>query len=303
MIITDEDGAAADALHRLDGIIAAGSQPESLRLTPVEKMIQAIMYLNDSQELYGGIDKEKVAGVASPGNIGKPRRRQVKEQFVRVDEELSHHTKDIVGHRSVHAVGADAAGDSQPRQTETLLAPRFGPQRSHHRYLEKPCTAPLGMCRRARRALAAKNRRQRQQKRPCRPAPAPCRDDVAREWVEHERGVRRLPVREHEEAAVGSGDGQVAAEQRQLLADDAAGGGVDQEARVATEDLVDDSPPARAEAEIVGVVLWVVGGGEPGGADGAEVHVQVEVVGVQEAARDAVDELRRERGPVSELHC
>jgi hypothetical protein len=45
-------------------------------------------------------------------------------------------------------------------------------------------------------------------------------------------------------------------------------------------------------------VLGVVGGGAPVAADGAEVHVVVDVVGGEEAAGDAVDEVGREQGPV-----
>jgi hypothetical protein len=37
-------------------------------------------------------------------------------------------------------------------------------------------------------------------------------------------------------------------------------------------------------------------------ADGAQVHVVVEVVGDEEAVGDAVDEVRRERGPAALRH-
>ena len=102
---------------------------------------------------------------------------------------------------------------------------------------------------------------------------------------------------EDEEATVCGGDDMVASEQRQVSADDTTTDGVHQQARVALENLVDDDPPVRAESELRGIP-GVVGGGAPVGADRSEVHVAVEVVGIQEAVGDAAYELRREGGPV-----
>ena len=105
-----------------------------------------------------------------------------------------------------------------------------------------------------------------------------------------------LPVGQDEEAAGGGSDHVVAPKQRQLLADDTACGGVHQEACVVLEDLVEHDPLPWAEAEVQGI-LWVGGGGAPVAADGAEVHVVVDVIGRQEAVGDAVDEVGRERRP------
>uniref|UniRef100_A0A8R7Q030 Uncharacterized protein n=1 Tax=Triticum urartu TaxID=4572 RepID=A0A8R7Q030_TRIUA len=104
-------------------------------------------------------------------------------------------------------------------------------------------------------------------------------------------------VGEDEEATVGGSDKIVPVQQRQVLADDTTADGVHQEARVALEDLVDDDPPAWTEAKLRRI-LWVVGGRAPVGADGTEVNVAVEVVGVQEAVSDAGDELGLVRGPI-----
>lgn len=84
------------------------------------------------------------------------------------------------------------------------------------------------------------------------------------------------------------------AEQREVLADEAAGADVDEEARVGLVDDVEHDPLPRLEAR---AGLGVGGGGGPAVVDGAEVHVVVEVVVGQEAVGDAVDEVRRERRP------
>lgn len=55
-------------------------------------------------------------------------------------------------------------------------------------------------------------------------------DGDAGEGVEHAQGVRGVPVSQDQEAAGGGGDGVAVAEEGQVLAEDAARGGVDEEA-------------------------------------------------------------------------
>lgn len=124
-------------------------------------------------------------------------------------------------------------------------------------------------------------------------------DHGAGEGVEDAGCLRRLFVRQDQVAALSGCHGVVVAEQRQLSAEEAAGVGVQQEHLFpfALEDLVEDDPSARLESAVGGVVLGVVGGGAPAWADGAEVHVAIEVVGGEEGVGDAVDEVGREGGP------
>jgi hypothetical protein len=98
---------------------------------------------------------------------------------------------------------------------------------------------------------------------------------VASQRVEDTRSVRGLQVGEDEEAAWSGGDDIVLAEQREVLPADAARDGVDHQARVCLEDLVNDDPPPRAETEVEEIAFGVFRGGAPAGADGAEVHVAV----------------------------
>jgi hypothetical protein len=121
---------------------------------------------------------------------------------------------------------------------------------------------------------------------------------VASQRVEDTRSVRGLQVGEDEEAAWSGGDDIVLAEQREVLPADAARDGVDHQARVCLEDLVNDDPPPRAETEVEEIAFGVFRGGAPAGADGAEVHVAVYVVGGEEEVGDVAEELGREGRPV-----
>jgi hypothetical protein len=81
-------------------------------------------------------------------------------------------------------------------------------------------------------------------------------------------------------------------EQGQLFVEELAGVGVQQkQLAFGLDDLVEDDPPARLEAGVENVILGVVGGGAPAGADDTEAHVVVEVVGGQEGVGDAADEV------------
>jgi hypothetical protein len=121
---------------------------------------------------------------------------------------------------------------------------------------------------------------------------------VASQRVEDVRSVRGLQVREHEEAARSGGDDFVLAEKREVLAQDAPGGGVQDEALVVLEDLVHQDPPARVEAEVGRIALGVFGGRAPACANGAEVHIAVHIVGGEEAVRDVAQKLGRQGRPV-----
>jgi hypothetical protein len=126
-------------------------------------------------------------------------------------------------------------------------------------------------------------------------------DHGASKRVENAGGVRGGSLCEDYQAAGGACDDIVPAEQRQVPADEAAGGDVNEETRVALVDLVEHSPLARPEARVPRHVLGVGGGAAPATAHGAEVHVAVEVVGCQQEVGDAVDKVCRERRPAR--HC
>ena len=84
--------------------------------------------------------------------------------------------------------------------------------------------------------------------------------------------------------------------------DEAAGGGVHEEPRaVALVGLAEHDPVTRPEARLARALPRVGGGGPPAVADGAEVHVGIEVAGGEEAVGDEVDEVPRERRPAR--HC
>jgi hypothetical protein len=90
----------------------------------------------------------------------------------------------------------------------------------------------------------------------------------------------------------------VAAEHRLLSTEEAARGDLQKEQPAIVsmlEDLVEEDPCSSVEAGVRGVVRGVVGGGVPAGADGAEAHVVVEVVGGEEGVGDETDEVRWER--------
>lgn len=128
-------------------------------------------------------------------------------------------------------------------------------------------------------------------------------DQVACERIEDACIVGVCAVHQNEETVRGGSDNVIVAEHPEFLAQGSAGGGVDQEARGgAARGSVDVDPVTRVEARVGGIV-GVLGGGAPAMADGAEVHVVVDVAGGQEAVGDAVDEVGRERGPVcGKLH-
>jgi hypothetical protein len=120
-------------------------------------------------------------------------------------------------------------------------------------------------------------------------------DHGASERVEDASGIWGGSLREDNQAAAGACDDVTHAEQREVLAYEAASDNVDKGTCVALVDLVEHSPLARPEAWVPWTVLGVGGGGVPTTAHGAEVHVVVDVVGGQDAVGDAVDDVRRER--------
>ncbi|KAK8460500.1 hypothetical protein SEVIR_2G339250v4 [Setaria viridis] len=131
----------------------------------------------------------------------------------------------------------------------------------------------------------------------------------AGEGVEDAGGARVAFVAEEQEA-VGGRDEDAVSERRDAAAEEAPGGRVDEEASVAAlavavgSFLFEHDPLVREEgARVSGtrraLCSWIDGGGgAPAVADGAHLHVAVNVVGGQQAVADAADEVRGERRPV-----
>ncbi|KAK3163055.1 hypothetical protein QOZ80_1BG0096990 [Eleusine coracana subsp. coracana] len=124
----------------------------------------------------------------------------------------------------------------------------------------------------------------------------------ASERVEYPGGVWGLPFRQDDGSAGCGGDEVVAAEERQPLAEEAAGGEVDEEAGVAAAfvglELIDHDPSIGTKLWLLRAALGVGSGGAPVAADGAEVHVVIQIVAGQQEVGDAVDQVRRKRGPI-----
>ena len=132
------------------------------------------------------------------------------------------------------------------------------------------------------------------------------RDGGSRDRVDDAYGVWSDPACHDEEATCARHE-VVVGEAWELSADGASRGGVEEEAAGGKgvtplwELLVQQDPLPEEEARVRRIGPRAVGCVTPAAADGAHVHVEVEVASGEETVADFDDEVVRERGPAR--HC